>query len=253
MKVSYRVWLLAAAAALLLTTSASADEMPGMEMPAEHDMTEMTPGEMDAMTHVNPHDTHLGPEAMKNMALHMTFTDLMPANPADQARAAELVETLKRALAKYQDYHVAEADGFKPFHPEIKRIKVVHFTKWWYGLKAAFTFNPAEPTSLLYERASDGGYKLVGAMYTAPKRWNADELNQRVPLSVARWHKHINICFPPRGTDPKAADWSRFGPNGSIATKAACDAVDGRFYPTLFGWMVHVYPWETDPRQVWAH
>jgi hypothetical protein len=182
----------------------------------------------------------------------MAYTDLRPRNDADKARAAVLVTDLQHALAKYKDYHAAVGDGFKPFHPEFKQ-RVVHFTRNWYGLKAAFTFNPSEPTSLLYQRTPDGGYKLIGAMYTDHKGATDDQLNQRVPLSVARWHRHINLCFPARGTDMKTADWTKFGFNGSIATKEACDAAGGRFYPQVFGWMVHVYPWETKPQLVWAH
>jgi hypothetical protein len=90
-------------------------------------------------------------------------------------------------------------------------------------------------------------------MYTDRKGATVDQLNQRVPLSVARWHRHINLCFPARGIDIKTADWTKFGFNGSIATKEACDAAGGRFFPQVFGWMVHVYPWETNPQLVWAH
>lgn len=249
---------------LAVAAPAFAQDMSGMDM-SGHDMsqmpgakqsdaTTMKEGEMDSMSdEAMDHDMHMGNGAMKNMSLHMAYTDLRPANDADKARAAVLVTDLQHALAKYKDYHVAEADGFKPFHPEFKQQKVVHFTKNWYGLKAMFTFNPNEPTSLLYERTPDGGYKLIGAMYTDHKGATLDQLNERVPLSVARWHRHINFCIPARGTDMKTADWTKFGPNGSIATKEACDAVGGRFYPQVFGWMVHVYPWETNPQLVWAH
>ena len=257
---------IAAAFAGLLAVSipAVAQEMKGMEM-SGHDTAQMSAaampdpsnmkeGEIEAMSSSpgTDHDMHMGNGNMKNMSLHMAYTELRPQNDADQARAASLVTDLQHALAKYQDYHLAEADGFKPFHPEFKQ-PVVHFTKNWYGLKAAFTFDPTEPTSLLYQRTPDGGYKLIGAMYTDRKRASEDELNQRVPLSVARWHRHINLCFPARGTDMQKVDWTKFGFNGSIATKQACDAVNGRFYPQVFGWMVHVYPWETNPQLVWAH
>ena len=252
------------AVALAVSASASAQDMKGMDM-SRHDMSQMSgtsapdpsnmkEGEMESMSdEAMDHDMHMGNGNMKNMSLHMAYTDLRPANDADKARAAVLVTDLQHALAKYKDYHVAEADGFKPFHPEFKQQKVVHFTRNWYGLKAAFTFNPTEPTSLLYERTPDGGYKLIGAMYTDHKGATLDQLNERVPLSVARWHRHINFCIPARGTDMKTADWTKFGPNGSIATKEACDAAGGRFYPQVFGWMVHVYPWETNPQLVWAH
>jgi len=223
-------------------------DMSAMDMgsPAESG----SPGGMGDM---DMHDSHLDHSHMKNMALHMTWSDPMPPSAADQARADETVATLKKALDRYKDYRVAEADGYKPFHPEFKNQSMVHFTKWYYAVKAQFSFNPAEPTSLLYKPMPNGGYELIGAMYTAPKLWSEQQLNQRVPLSIARWHKHVNICFPKKGVDPAAVDWNKFGPDGSIATEKECDAAGGRFYPTLFGWMVHVYPWETNPREVWAH
>jgi hypothetical protein len=265
----FRISAVKIAAALAVTLTMSdptfAQDMKGMDM-SGHDMPQMSgadapdpssmkEGEMDSMSDgpEMDHDMHMGNGAMKNMALHMAYTDLRPANDADKARAAVLVTDLQHALAKYKDYHVAEADGFKPFHPEFKQQKVVHFTKNWFALKAAFTFSPTEPTSLLYERTPDGGYKLIGAMYTDRIGATLDQLNERVPLSVARWHRHVNFCIPARGTDMKTADWTKFGPNGSIATKEACDAAGGRFFPQVFGWMVHVYPWETNPQLVWAH
>jgi hypothetical protein len=247
----------------IVATSASAqrssDSMAGMNMGGSSmmpaDSSNIKAGEMEAMSmdteHDMDHDPHMA--HMSNMALHMVFTDPRPVTPAYQARADKIVAELRRVLVKYQDYKVAEADGYKPFHPEIKQMKIVHFTKNWYGLKAAFIFNPAEPTSLLYERTSGGGYKLIGAMYTDRRNATQDQLNERVSLSIARWHQHVNFCFPPKGTDPRTVDRTKFGFNGSIATKAACDSAGGRFYPQIFGWMVHVYPWESNPELVWAH
>jgi len=230
---------------LALSLPAFADDVNEIPMCKEGATVAMSDDAMDS-------DTHMG-EGGKNMALHMSFTALRPANEADNARAAALVTQLQHALAKYKDYHVAEADGFKPFHPEFKQQKVVHFTRSWYALKAEFTFDPVKPTSLLYQRTPDGGYKLIGAMYTDRKGATLDELNERVPLSVARWHRHVNFCIPARGVNMKTADWTKYGPNGWIATKEACDLVGGRFFPQVFGWMVHVYPWETNPQLVWAH
>ncbi len=89
-------------------------------------------------------------------------------------------------------------------------------------------------------------------MYTAPAKATPEKLNARVPLSVARWHLHVNICLPPRG-QAQSADWTKFGPKGSISTLEECTAAGGRFFPHLFGWMVHVYPFEQSPENVWAH
>ncbi len=202
---------------------------------------------IDAMSSMHMSDGMAGHSAMSE---HMAWSDTRPATDADRERARAIVKTLQAALAKYKDYHVAEADGFKPFHPELRQ-DIYHFTRWQNGLKAAFTFDPAEPTSLLYKKASDGGYELVGAMYTAPRGTSEAKLDQRVPLGVARWHRHVNLCFPPK-EQRATADWTKFGVNGSIATKAACDAAGGRFYPQVFGWMVHVYPWATTQEAAWS-
>ena len=45
----------------------------------------------------------------------------------------------------------------------------------------------------------------------------------------------------------------KFGPAGSIATEAACDAADGRWLDAIFGWMVHVNAWADDPKAVFEH
>jgi hypothetical protein len=248
-----RICSILVAAIALSIGIAFAQGMAGMNMGGQINPDSMKEGEMDAMSMDTMHDMHMGHDmSMGNMALHMAYTPLRPANEADTERADKIAAQLKVILAKYQDYHAAEAAGFKPFHPEIKQMKVVHFTKSWYAIKAIFVFNPDEPTSLLYERTGDGGYKLIGAMYTDRRDASEDQLNERVPLSVARWHRHINFCFPQKGADPATVDWTKFGMNGSIASKAACDAAGGRFYPQIFGWMVHVYPWDPNPKLVWA-
>ena len=44
-----------------------------------------------------------------------------------------------------------------------------------------------------------------------------------------------------------------FGPESPIATKAACDAVDGVFHDTLFGWMLHANVFAgNDPKTIWG-
>lgn len=203
---------------------------------------------IDAMSSMHMSDDMAGHAAM---SAHMAWSDSRPANDADRARAAEIVKTLQTALVKYKDYRVAEADGFRPFHPELSQ-KLYHFTRWQNGLKAGFVFDPVEPTALLYRKTANGDYELVGAMYTAPRTTSEARLDQRVPLSVARWHRHVDLCFPPKGQDA-TADWTKFGFAGSIATKAECDAARGRFHPQVFGWMVHVYPWATTQEAAWAH
>jgi hypothetical protein len=175
---------------------------------------------------------------------HMLLTPMRAASAGDRERAAGIERALRSAIEKYRDPKAAEADGYRMFLPGVKNQPVYHFTSNRRAVKAAFRFDPAQPTSLLYERDSSGTLRLVGAMYTAPKRASLDDLDARVPLSVARWHKHVDICVPPRGARERWAEKDadgrmRFGPAGSIATREACDAAGGRFIPELFGWMVH--------------
>jgi len=180
-------------------------------------------------------------------------TELSPERrPAagDSARALKLAAELRQAIAKYKDTTVAEADGYHMFLPGLKNQKVYHFTNNARGFEAAFRFNPSKPTSLLYKRGPDGKLKLIGAMYTMPKNASADRLNDRVPLSIARWHKHVKWCMPTKGDDLRWLETRDghplFGPESPISTKAECDAVHGEFYPNLFGWMIHANVFEGD-------
>jgi hypothetical protein len=204
------------------------DDAKANEAHAVHDMTR---GHMDAHS------------------LHMHMTAMRPQTPEDTARANEIVVQLRSGIEKYKDYHVALNDGYKIFLPNLPQPEY-HFTNYWNGFLESFSFDPARPTSLLYKKTSDG-YELVGAMYTMPKRATEEQLNARVPLSMAMWHLHTNLCMPQKGQF-RNADWTKFGLRGSIATQEACDAANGRFQPIIFGWMVHVYPYEDSLDKVFA-
>ena len=121
----------------------------------------------------------------------MRMTSARPASAADQQRANEIVQKLRAGIEKYKDYHVALDEGYKIFLPNIPQPEY-HFTNYANGFLEAFTFDPARPTSLLYKKTATG-YELVGAMYTMPKRATEEELNERVPLSMATWHLHTNL------------------------------------------------------------
>ena len=192
---------------------------------------EMTPGH---------HDAH---------SFHMFMTSMRQETPDDARRARQVVAQLRAGIAKYQDYHVALNDSFRIFLPNLPQ-KEYHFTNYRNGFLEAFTFDPARPTSLLYKKTATG-FRLVGAMYTMPKSATEDQLDARIPLSVAMWHLHTNLCMPPRD-QLRHADWTKFGLRGSIATPEACDAAGGRFHPVIFGWMVHVYPFEDSNDKIFA-
>lgn len=201
------------------TATAGADHAMNM---AEHSMS----GVMDSI-----------------MMRHMELSPERKATKADSAKALAAVKELRGAIAKYQDTATAVADGYAMFAPSMKNQKTYHFTKKGNAFEEAFRFNAAKPTSLLYEKDAAGKMKLAGAMYTMPKRASLTRLDDRIPLSIARWHRHVNWCLPPRGQQArwmeKKNGMSVFGPESPIATKAECDKVGGQFEPSIFGWMVH--------------
>lgn len=204
---------------------------------------------------------HAAHEAMAGMMMaspHMRMSPTRTRTTADSVRAMAIADTLRRALSRYADPSAAEADGFKLFAPNMKNQKVFHYTKWSNAVGEAFRFNPSKPTSILYKKDASGQMKIVGAMYTMPKRASADDLDKRVPLSVTQWHLHTNLCAPKKGAESRYLETRDgkplFGLAGTIVTKEDCLAADGRWSDTIFGWMVHANVFEgTDLVTVWGH
>ena len=211
---------------------------------------------MDSTDERSDQAAHEAMSGAMAMDPHMTLTPQRPRNAADSTRAAGLVRQIRAALERYRDVRAAGADGFRQFLPGVKQ-PIYHFTNRRWAVAEMFRFDPARPTSLLYRQGADGGFVLEGAMYTAAARTLLDELDRRIPLSVARWHEHVNWCLPPMG---EAARWREtrdgkpvFGPKSPIATAEECAAVGGRFLPRIFGWMVHVMAFESDdPTVIWG-
>jgi hypothetical protein len=208
---------------------------------AQNDLTATT----EAMSHGHHHEDH------EHMGAHMHMSALRDPQPGDQEKAQQVVDQARQALEKYRDSNAALADGYKIFLPNLPQ-KMYHFTNLQYAFGEAFRFDPAKPTSLLYEKHGND-YTLIGAMYTAPVRFSEDQLNSRIPLSVAQWHLHVNMCKAPKGREIEmVAKNAKFGLQGSISTQEDCEAAGGTFMPHVFGWMVHMYPWEKTPDDIWS-
>jgi hypothetical protein len=134
--------------------------------------------------------------AHMTMSDHMTMTESRPANPADTARGEQIIATMKEKLSKYTDYKVAIADGYVPYMESVPQ-DVYHFAnRQATASEYMGDFDLAHPGSLLYEKKTFGGYKLVGAMYDAPADDTPDQLDKLIPLSLSHWHAHTNICLP---------------------------------------------------------
>ena len=230
------------AAAALLSASLHGDKkkdgMAGMDMSC---MADMNGVDMSAM----------GP-SMAAMGCHMYVTPLRAPQPGDEEKAKAVIAAVSATMEKYRDYKKAEKDGYVQGNPDVTQPQY-HFTNEANAKEADLHFDPTKPTSLLYRQTPTQKFKLEGVMFTARPNATEDELNDRIPLSIAHWHKHINFCAAPAdrvkeymGAHPK------FGMFGSIHTKEACEAEHGQFMPSVFTWMIHVFPYEDDVKDVFS-
>lgn len=190
--------------------------------------------------------------SMSAMVDHMCITPLRPKQPGDEEKATALIATVKASIAKYKDYRKALADGYVIANPKLDQPQY-HFTNGANVRLADTQFDPAKPSSLLYRRTSTQRYKLEGVMFTDSTSATEVELNQRIPLSIGRWHEHTNFCAAPAD---KVKDYlgahPKFGMFGSIHTQEACQAEGGSFHPVIFSWMIHVFPYETSLQSVFS-
>ena len=227
--------------------------------------------------------------AHMKMSDHMTMTETRAVTPADTQRGEQIIATMRAKLAKYEDYKAAIADGYVPYMESVPQ-DVYHFAnRHGDGAEYLGDFDLARPGSLLYEKKTFGGYKLVGAMYDAPAADTPEQLDALIPLSLSHWHAHTNICLP-QGRDRGRRDERqrrqpgcgrifprrpcsggvrsrqrrgnaermrvgyladpRFGFTGTISNQADCEAAGGNFHKQIFGWMIHVYPFASDDLKV---
>ncbi len=191
-------------------------------------------------------------QSMAAMTNHMCITPMRPKQPGDDERAKALVAEVKATMEKYKDYKKALADGYVIANPTVVQPQY-HFMNNANARLADTQFDPTKPSALLYYQTPTQHYKLEGVMFTDSTSATEDELNERIPLSVARWHEHTNFCGAPankvseyHGKNPK------FGMFGSIHTKEACEAEGGTFFPVIFSWMIHVFPYESDFKNVFS-
>src|SRR5215472_13966969 len=104
-------------------------------------------------------------------------------------------------------------------------------------------FDIEKPPILIYQKNPDapGGYSLVGVVYL----WNAaagpdgQPLNPPFPKSLARWHRHTNLCMAPGLANPHGL------------TESQCREQGGRFIAEA-PWMVHAWIWKDSPSGVFS-
>ena len=158
--------------------------------------------------HVN---TNFHMASAEQSGAHLMATNLRPSltTPAADERSL-FIEGLRRSLLRYQDCRVALADNYISRASD-ETQSIWEFTNYWYGFKAAFDFDPDHPTSLIYQRDSQGDYHLIGVAYTAPDRFSAEQRKQRIPEHIAEWQPHgmfgwvARIYFRPENVQQKKA------------------------------------------------
>ena len=162
---------------------------------------------------------------------HMSLTELRPGSPDDTTRALAVVRQLRSAIEPYQTLEAAAAAGYHPRRDStmLPEGKLLHAGKR-QGRRAAGTLDPSAPQALLYRRLEDGSLRLAGAMFVAPPQSTVADLDALIPLSVAHWHQHRNVCVAP---GPERRVLRR------VTTADGCETAGGRFRAES-RYMIHV-------------
>jgi cytochrome c556 len=191
-------------------------------------------------------------ESMGAMTNHMCITPMRARQPGDEEKVKALVAQVRAAIEKYKDYKKALADGYVIANPKVVQPQY-HFNNDANVRLADTMFDPTKPSSLLYYQTPTQRYKLEGVMFTDRPGATEEELNQRIPLSIVRWHEHTNFCGAPADKVKEYfGDHPKFGMFGSIHTKEACQAEGGTFMPVIFTWMIHLFPYEDNLKDVFS-
>lgn len=164
---------------------------------------------------------------------HMAFTAARPGTPQDSARALAVVDKLRDAIAPYQTLEEAEKAGYRARRDTgmVRGARLLHAGKWPKRPGQVQKFDPAAPQALLYRRGIDGELHLAGGMFVAAPSATLEDLDAMVPLSVAHWHQHENICV--------AGNRRSFRMVPKATTEEECTKAGGRFR-TQSRYMVHV-------------
>ena len=185
---------------------------------------------------------------------HMRMGPTRTATLGDSARAAGIVVATRAALSRYMDVKLAERDGYYRAMATLEALPIYHYNSLPnFNAASEGNFDLTKPVSLLYQKDAQGQMKLVGAMYAARTGAAPSQLDSLLPISMAHWHEHVNLCYPVRAprVGPAAVFWLKL--YFSITSASECAAAGGQFVPSDAGWMAHVYMFagDGDPKVIW--
>ena len=177
-------------------------------------------------------------EVSGNGMTHGSDPGVVPISYAELKNTVAQLERARQATAKYRDVEVAEADGYRQVGSNVPGMGV-HFIR----TLEVQDFDVEKPPILLYEkdRAAPGGYSLVAVSYlwTAREGSDGQPLDPPFPKSLARWHRHANICVLPGLANPHQL------------TEKQCREQGGQFFAQA-PWMVHAWIWKDNPSGVFS-
>lgn len=172
-----------------------------------------------------------------SMMQQQAHSDGAPVTYAELKNTLAQLDRAKQATAKYQDVHVAEADGYHQMGPDFPGMGV-HFVQ----TLEPKSFDVEKPPILLYEKdAGSGAYTLVGVVYL----WNGaagpdgQPLDPPFPKSLARWHRHSSLCMLPGIANPHGFNENQ------------CRDKGGHFVAET-PWMLHAWIWKDSPSGVFS-
>ena len=121
--------------------------------------------------------------------------DTLNSTPTAEERTAadELVAATLAAAVRFEDFAVAEAEGYVQVTPRIAGRGPAHYVNPAYANDGVY-LDPEHPESLIYLRTRDGSVYLLGVMYLAPA---GEGPTPGGPLT--HWHGHEGLCTGPNG------------------------------------------------------
>lgn len=122
--------------------------------------------------------------------LPINLSGIEGVTPQQQAAAENLIAATLLTLPHWEDYRVAEAEGFSSIGDGLTGME--HFINWEWAADDD-VLNPAKPESLMYD-TSGGGRRLVAAMYMAAPGTPLDEVPE-LGGPLTQWHIHNDLCF----------------------------------------------------------
>ncbi|MGH7863713.1 MAG: hypothetical protein ACREQB_01890 [Candidatus Binataceae bacterium] len=203
------------------------------------------------------------------------MTKLGPPMEGDRERARKIIAEVRERIMPFADYHNALEQGFTIYLPKLPQSEYHFFGMVPPAVHFQAGRHPLALTALMYAPAESSGYRLAGAMIRANADTPLPKLDQIAPMSIGRWHRHINVCLPrgftlmdfvrgnlgqdrsglpgmlPADDDAAAAARNaalgvladgRFGGGGALNDPVKCEAAGGYLVKSASGWMLHVYP-----------